>query len=268
MNFLWRIALATIPIAVACTGGSDHERERVSEITEEQAAKETEIDGLRLLDGATDTSRSTTEVVHVGYVETDTRPGGGRYLCGGLSRDASLSTGRVIADQISRLPDSSMKTLGLKYVILCSRAEAAGRRIGGIPVPPLRLLMLDVGESTQSDTYLRHIFLHELYHLIEFRFNSVQDEEWQRRFGSGYANDYRPGAQGITPGSGKPGFLNGYSESFPHEDRAELFASLLLDPTTVATHIDGTNDDVLREKARYVAGKSARLIGLPIPLPF
>lgn len=259
-----RVALAAVVILVSCGRGSDDERKEHRELTDLEAAKETEIDGLRLVH---DSAIEPAGAVHVGYVETDTRPGSGRYLCGAMSNDASRSTGNVIADQISRLPDSSMKRLGLKYVILCSRAEAAGRRIGGIPVPPLHLLMLNVGGSTPDDAYLRHIFLHELYHLIEFRFNAFQDDEWQQRFGTGYANEYGVVTQRTTPGSGKPGFLNGYSESFPHEERAELFASLLLDPGEIPAHIQATNDGVLREKARYVAEKSARLIGFPISLP-
>ena len=60
----------------------------------------------------------------------------------------------------------------------------------------------------------------------------------------------------------RTGFLNAYSETYPHEERAELFASLLLEPAVVATHLKRTNDPVLRDKVRYVIEKCERLLGL------
>lgn len=235
-------------------------------VSEQQAAKETDISGLRLLDAAVP-GRLTTLGIHLGYVEKDVNPGGGRYLCGGMSSDESRSAGSVVGDALSRLPDVSLKKLDLRYVILCSRATANGRRIGGIPVPPLDLLMLDVGASGKNDSYLQHLFLHELYHLLEFRFNTYQDGDWQQQFGTGYENSYSTEAHQTAFGSGKRGFVNRYAQSFPHEERAELFAALVLNPAELAAHITATSDDLLKAKALYVAAKCARLTGLRLTLP-
>jgi len=236
-------------------------------LSEQQAARETYIDGLHLLEAAAQEPRLATLGIHLGYVEQDTRPGGGKYFCGAMSRDESRSAGRIITTALLKLPDASLRKLRLRYVILCSRAMAAGQRIGGIPVPPLDLLMLDVGESGSNTLHLQHGFLHELYHLIEFRFNTYQDTEWQKRFGAGYANSY-DGRMAQSPiGSGKRGFLNAYAETYPHEERAELFASLLLSPAEVVAHIKATNDQLLKEKALYLIKKCERLMGLRIALP-
>jgi hypothetical protein len=274
MPLLRTRCLARLAIAVAAAGACggakrDQSDVHAAPLSDQRAAKETEIDGLRLLDTAVQEPRLTALDLHLGYVESDTHPGGGRYLCGGMSNSESTSAASGIARALSRLPDTSLTRVGLRYVILCSRAEAAGRRIGGIPVPPLNLLMVDVGtgSANSDDSRLQHLFLHELYHLIEYRFNSFQDADWQSRFGAGYDNAYGNDAGQSTVGSGKRGFLNRYSESFPHEERAELFASLLLNPAEVAAHIDATNDSLLKDKASYVADKSARLIGLRITLP-
>lgn len=144
---------------------------------------------------------------------------------------------------------------------------AAGQRIGGIPVPPLDLLMLDVGESGNNTLYLQRVFLHELYHLIEYRFNTHHDTEWQKLFGAGYANSYSGRVKQSPIGSGKRGFLNAYAETYPHEERAELFAFLLLNPGEVVAHIKATNDDLLKEKTLYLVSKCARLMGFRIALP-
>lgn len=228
-------------------------------LSEQQAAKETYIDGLRLLEAG-------TFGIRLGYVEKDTRPGGGKYFCGAMSREDSRSAGRIITSALSQLPEAALGKLRLRYVILCSRAMAGGQRIGGIPVPPLDLLMLDVGESGSNAVYLQRGFLHELYHLIEYRFNTYQDTEWQKLFGAGYANSYDGRMQQSPIGSGKRGFLNAYAETYAHEERAELFASLVLNPAEVIAHIKATNDQVLKEKALYLVRKCERLMGLRLAL--
>jgi hypothetical protein len=233
--------------------------------SEQRAAKETYIDGLRLLQ--VQERRLATLGIQLGYVEKDTRPGGGKYFCGAMSRDESRSAGNIVTTALSKLPDAALGKLRLRYVILCSRAMAAGQRIGGIPVPPLDLLMLDVGASATNSLALQHVFLHELYHLIEYRFNTYQDTEWQRWFGAGYANSYSGRMQQSAIGSGKRGFLNGYAETYPHEERAELFAAVVLNPAALAAHINATNDAALKEKALYLVRKCERLIGLRLALP-
>lgn len=233
--------------------------------SEQRAAKETYIDGLRLLEAQE--RRLATLGIQLGYVEKDTRPGGGKYFCGAMSREASRSAGKIITTALSKLPDAALGKLRLRYVVLCSRAMAGGQRIGGIPVPPLDLLMLDVGESANDSLSLQHAFLHELYHLIEYRFNTYQDAEWQRLFGAGYANSYSGRMQQSPIGSGKRGFLNGYAQTYPHEERAELFAAVVLNPAGVAAHINATNDAALKEKALYLVRKCERLMGLRLALP-
>lgn len=75
-------------------------------LSEQQAAKETYIDGLRLLEAAAQEPRLTTLGIHLGYVEQDTRPGGGRYFCGAMSRHESRSAGRIITTALLKLPDT------------------------------------------------------------------------------------------------------------------------------------------------------------------
>lgn len=235
-------------------------------LSEQQAAEEIYIDGLRLLGTDIQEPRLKKLGIHLGYVENDTKPGGGKYFCGALTKSKSLKDGKIIVKALSTLSDTSLKKLRLKYVILCSRAIAGEQEIGGIPVPPLNLLMLNVGVSDSNANYLQHIFLHELYHLIEYRFNSFQDADWQKQFGAGYANSYRGIMKRSPIGSGKKGFLNSYATTFPHEERAELFAYLLLMPAEVIAHIRSANDKLLKEKAQYLAKKSERLMGIRISL--
>ena len=223
---------------------------------ERQAARETEFDGLRLL-GA------PARGVHFGYVEADTRPSEGMYTCGALRRDDAQSAASTVAGALQNLPDSALARLRLGYVVLCGGVTAAGQSIGGVPSAQHGLLMLDVSDGGS----LQHRTLHELYHLLEFRFGGIGDAEWTGQFGGGYTNRY-PGLMRKAPlGTGKPGFINSYGETYPYEERAELFAYMVLAPGEIADLIRRNGDEVLRRKASYVVDKCQRAIGLAVALP-
>jgi len=225
-----------------------------------QAARETELPGLRLV-GVRDVDYHLgTLGIRIGYVEQDVRPGSGHYFCGALTLDRSATAAQPVAAALTRLSYLSVHKLGLRYVILCGGAKAGDRSIGGIPVPPLDLLMLDVGASSNG-AYLERTTLHELYHMTEFRFGTFQDGDWEREF-SGYSFAYSPDLLKTGLGSGKPGFLDAYAETFPSEDRAELFAALLLKPGDVLEQIRATRDSVLWRKVRYMDLKAERLLAL------
>lgn len=254
-----RIALACAALA-AILGGAP----AAAQPTESEAARATEFDGLRLL-GTQDPDRRLSRLgIYMAYVTSDTRPSDGMYLCGGMSRDEALSAATTVSSALQNLPDAVLSRLRLKYVVLCSQALAAGQSIGGIPVPPLDLLMLSAAGDSGS---LQHRTLHELYHLLEYRSGGIGDADWSSQFGAGYSNRY-PGLLRKAPlGSGKPGFVSAYGETHPHEDRAELFAYLVLSPREVADLIRRTGDSVLRQKAHYLGDKCQRVIGLSIALP-
>jgi len=236
-----------------------HDAAQGQDAADLQAARETELPGLRLV-GVRDVDYHLgTLGIRIGYVEQDVRPGSGHYFCGALTLDRSATAAEPVATALTRLSYLSVRKLGLRYVILCGGAKAGDQPIGGIPVPPLDLLMLDVGRSNPA--FLERTTLHELYHLAEVRFSTRADADWDRQF-SGYANSYAPDLLKLALGSGKPGFLDAYAETFPHEDRAELFAALLLRPGDVLAQIRATGDSVLWRKVRYMDLKAERLLSL------
>lgn len=224
---------------------------------DQDAARETTIDGLRVLAGV------SVGGVRMAHVEDDRRILSGQYLCGGLARDDALGAATTVASALDALPPGVLARLRLRYVVLCHEALAAGQRIGGVPVPPLSLLILDSSDEGGS---LRHRTLHDLYHLAEYRGGSFDDPGWNGQF-TGYSGSY-PGILRRSPiGGGKPGFANAYAETFAHEERAELFAFMVLDPAGLASHVRRSNDEVLRRKARYVADRADALMGMALKLP-
>jgi hypothetical protein len=241
------LAAAFVLAPVAVPAGHGDER---------QAARETEFDGLHLLD-------ATSRGVHFGYVDVDTRPSEGMYLCGALRRGDADTAASTVASALLYVPDAALTRLGLRYVVLCSGVTAAGQVIGGLASSQHGLLMLDAGDGVS----LQHRTLHELYHLLESRFGGIADASWTSQFGGGYSNQY-PGLLRKAPlGSGKAGFASAYGETYPHEDRAELFAHMVLAPRELGALISSRGDAVLRRKADFLSDKLDRAIGLSIVLP-
>lgn len=226
-----------------------------------EAAQATEIDGLRVLAPLQDLRLTQLGLV-LTYVEQDTRPGGGKYRCGGMSRHTAQQAGTVVAKAFKTLPDAAIDKARLRYIVLCSQVHAGDQEIGGFPVPPLDLLML----STTGGTYaLQHKTLHELFHLFEYRFGVIDDPAWLSRFGEGYRHGYANGTD-TTLGSGGAGFVNQYATISPSEERAELFANLLLARSALETHIIRQRDELLREKVDYFMDHYQRMLGMRLAL--
>jgi len=99
--------------------------------------------------------------------------------------------------------------------------------------------------------------------MAELRINALVDGDWEQQF-TGYANAYAPNLGRGDIGSGAAGFVNSYSQTFPYEERAELFSELLVHPDEVVAHIRATNDEVLRRKIRYMDDKARTLLGLKL----
>lgn len=166
-----------------------------------RAAGETELPGLRSVDARYVDSRVNLLGIQLGYVETDATPG--HYFCGALDADRGATAAQPVADALALLPYVSVRNLGLRYVILCGGEKSRDQPIGGIPVPELDLLMLDVGASSNA-AFLEYTTLHELYHMVEERFNTFEDADWDQQF-TGYSNSYAPDLLKGALGTGGPG---------------------------------------------------------------
>lgn len=224
---------------------------------EQAAAKETYIDGLRLLPA---TAAATNNGFRFGYVEKDSKPGGGRYSCGALTNVQADEAARIVELAFAALPQSAWQKIDMRYVLLCAEAAANGREIGGIPVPPLKLLMLGTGTKPSESSRLPYTALHELYHLIEMQKNQYADKGWDSAF-SGYANSYGSSAGDTRLGSGGAGFVNGYATSFGAEERAELFAIHLLSGAELSAHIVQNKDKTLVKKKVALLKKCSTMLG-------
>lgn len=209
--------------------------------------------------------RFTRLNIQFGYVQEDVKPGNGRYTCKATNTDLIPVVAWNIAAALYPIPDDVLQSMNLKYIIFCGDLFQEGKKVGGFPVPVNDLMLLNLTHRTQHRD-IQEFFLHEFYHLVEARLNLVNDPEWGRRFGSGYAGLYQgnDGAANSQLGTGNYGFINRYSESFPYEDRAEIFARVMVSRPELIQFIMQQRDEMLYEKTKYVAETVRQRLGVKI----
>lgn len=159
----------------------------------------------------------------------------------------------LFASEFMLYPTDFVKRSGLKRVVLCKELSFAGQRRNAIPDYEHDVLYLDVSRGTCSKDYLRAVIHHEFFHIIDYRDDGLvyKDERWtalnlaEFKYGSGGRN-----AQDLQETSVLtdrfPGFLNHYSTTAVEEDKAEVFANMIVNPVYVGDR--GKKDVVLRAK--------------------
>lgn len=165
----------------------------------------------------------------------------------------------LFAHEFKLYPLDLVKRSRLKRVVLCKELSFAGQRRNAIPDYEHDTLYLDVSRGSYNKPYLRKVIHHEFFHIIDYRDDGkvYQDKLWEAlnlakfKYGSGGRT-----AQNIQETSVLtekfPGFLNHYSTTGVEEDKAEVFANLLVNPA----YVEGRTkkDRVLKAKVERMKG--------------
>jgi hypothetical protein len=120
--------------------------------------------------------------------------------------------------------------------VLCSELSFAGQRRNAIPDYEHDTLYLDVKRGSWDTPYLRKVIHHEFFHVIDYRDDGrvYQDERWMAlnpdnfQYGTGGRTAQDVQKTSVLTKS-YPGFLNHYSTTGVEEDKAEIFANLIVD---------------------------------------
>jgi hypothetical protein len=150
----------------------------------------------------------------------------------------------IFASEFGRYPAELMRKTNLKRVVLCSELKFAAHRRTAIPDFEHDTLYYDVGRGSYDETYVRKVIHHEFYHLIDFLDDGklYEDAAWAAlnpagfEYGSGGRNAQGMGSTSLLTDKFS-GFLNHYSTTGVEEDKAEIFANLIIAPEYVATRI-------------------------------
>ena len=196
-----------------------------------------------------DTLRRKTGITILYAIAPFTAPGG-QVSGAAPSRDEAKAAALTVVNELQRYPDAYLRAANVDTIVLARNIRGQGREVGGLASPPNRALLMS---TESSSAFWRSVLHHELFHLFDR--DQFDAAGWAALNPYGFRYDPRqalvrdPGVSfGIDPTLF--GFITRYSMFNEHEDRAELFAWLVLDQAAVlrVTAHDG-----------HLAAKVARL---------
>jgi hypothetical protein len=108
-----------------------------------------------------------------------------------------------------------------------------------------------------DDRYVRKVIHHEFFHIIDLRDDGklYEDDRWAKlnppdfKYGPGGAK-LQDDPSVTTTGQDAPGFLNRYAAAGVEEDKAEVFAHLIVEPKMMADRA---------KKDKYMRAKVERM---------
>jgi hypothetical protein len=176
-----------------------------------------------------------------------------RTVAGSVPQDSLVAAATVIVtDELSLYPRSFLENSTLRRVSLCASLTENRQPIPSMP-NYRNTLLLDVDASP---AYLRRLLHHEVFHFADVADDGevLWDPTWEGlnrdgfEYGHGGRDVRHPTASALT--DELPGFLTPYSTAAIEEDKAEVFAFLMVEPTTVARR--QVHDPVLATKVERI----------------
>jgi hypothetical protein len=154
--------------------------------------------------------------------------------------------------EFGKYPGDLFGLAGLKRVVFCRELGLNGQARAALADPEDGTLYLDVRSATYAETYRRKVIHHEFYHLIDAASrDNPGDADWVALNPKGFAY----GSEGaVIPGDNKgaqithpaAGFVNAYAMTALVEDKAEIFANLMVNDLKVRLLLK--QDTVLQAK--------------------
>lgn len=134
----------------------------------------------------------------------------------------------------SLYPASLPKAAKLEKITFGAGLAVDGQARAAVPAFGLSTMLYDPGMGAHNSHYQRVVIHHEFFHMIDWRMRFLEkDPEWKNlnppdfRYGSGGDKMRTSGVGELTDTI--PGFLTRYGTAAVEEDKAELFAHLIVD---------------------------------------
>lgn len=166
---------------------------------------------------------------------------------------------RVFAEEFNKYPPAFVKSCGVDTIVFTKDMTVNGQQRNAIPDSEARRLYFDPFGGDHSENYQRHVVHHEYFHVADHILNAaavVADPNWASlndpkfSYGGG-GHTARGGDQGGATNR-EPGFWNRYSTSGIEEDKAEIFACLLIPSEMNLLEQRCRQDAILDAKVRHM----------------
>ena len=161
---------------------------------------------------------------------------------------------KIIEKNLNRYPESFLKKVNLKYIVLCEDLSISNINTAGIPDNIMKTLILDI---KFNEKYFERVIHHEVFHIINDSFKDIFNESTWSSFN---LTDFKyaecstcTDKLGLETYSNTKGFFSEYSQSTASEDMAEVFSHLMI----------GTNlknkDPILEKKINFIKKNLLRI---------
>ena len=154
---------------------------------------------------------------------------------------------KIIEKNLNRYPESFLKKVNLKYIVLCEDLSISGIGTAGIPDNLMKTLIVDI---KFNEKYFERVLHHEVFHIIKDSYKEIFDENIWSSFNPAEFNYAQ--CSTCTKKIGldtylKPnGFITEYSRSTASEDMAEVFSHLMYG------NLPDTVDPILKKKIEFI----------------
>ncbi len=175
-------------------------------------------------------------------------------------KDALAKYVDIFYMEFNRYPQDFIKNTGLKKIAFVKNLSVIGQNRAAMPLPKIKTVFYDIYLGNDDKEYQQEVIHHEFYHLIEANINGdsyYKDPVWAKfnnpnfRYGSGGASAYDNPEQ-YTNKVPESGFISTYSTYGLEEDKAEIFANLMVPKLYKEMHSKIANDAILNKKVNYM----------------
>jgi hypothetical protein len=180
----------------------------------------------------------------------------GYVISGGSVSESNMEKYKSLwVREWSRYSKDLLRQAKVDVVTFAEKLSVDGQIRAAVPAFDLRAMYYDPELGSKYPDYQRSVIHHEFFHTLDERMGKLKrDPEWTALNSPGFK--YGDGGEKMrTNGVGNlsdkfAGFLTQYGTASLAEDKAELYAHLLVDPGEVAARLK--NDSVLAKKVELL----------------
>ncbi len=169
---------------------------------------------------------------------------------------------KLLQIELDKYPPGFLKKAGLKNIVLCKKTSILGDCVCGLADTVHKTVYLNYGGSKYAVVAGQKMVIHhEMYHIIEATFNGnsrYKDSVWigfndvEFKYDEAglvcVSSDFDQGLQ-YHP---EKGFVTQGARSAAWQDKAEVYAVLLVEETNVCVYDWMQEDEILRNKVNYM----------------
>ena len=164
---------------------------------------------------------------------------------------------KIVKKNLDRYSLNFLKTINLKYIVLCENLSIAEINTAGIPNNITRTLILDI---KFNENFFERAIHHEVFHMINDSYKELFNKVEWKIFNK---KDFKYSECSTCNNSWNlelynktDGFLTEYSKSTASEDMAEIFSHLMFYINKVYT-----NDPIIKKKVQFIKNNISKIDG-------